>query len=138
MWKTELSGQNLERSCGNMAVENYQKMIVWQKSMDLAIEVYTLTSKLSREEIYSLTSQMRRTTVSIPSNIAEGQGRNSRKEFVRFLAIAKGSKAELETQLLLCVKIGYLAATDINQALSLAEEISKILSALIKNCSTKL
>lgn len=73
--------------------------------MDVAKEIYTITKKMPKEEIYSLTNQMRRAAISIPSNIAEGHARNSRKEYVRFLSIANGSKAELETQLLLCAKI---------------------------------
>ncbi|HQL05934.1 MAG TPA: four helix bundle protein [Treponemataceae bacterium] len=98
--------------------------------------IYSLVKKLPREEIYALSDQMRRAAVSIPSNIAEGQSRNSTKEFIQFLAIAKGSKAELETQLLLCVKVQYLADTDISEAMELLQEIGKMLNALIKTLST--
>jgi four helix bundle protein len=79
---------------------------------------------------------MRRAAVSIPSNIAEGQARNSTKEFLQFLAIAKGSKAELETQLLLCVKVGYLVDSDISEVMNLLQEVGKMLGALTKTLTT--
>ncbi|MDR4508690.1 MAG: four helix bundle protein [Candidatus Brocadiaceae bacterium] len=104
--------------------------------MELARVIYLLVKKLPKEELYSLSDQMRRAAVSIPSNIAEGQARNSTKEFLQFLAIARGSKAELETQLLLCVKVGYLADTDISEAMRLLQEIGKMVSALTKTLST--
>ena len=119
-----------------MGVQSYRDLIVWQKAMEMTAEVYKIVKKLPKEETYSLSDQMRRAAVSIPSNIAEGQARNSRKEFINFLSIAKGSKAELETQLHLCVKIGYLANMDINPTLELLAEISKMLSALIKTLNT--
>ena len=89
-------------------IKDFKDLIVWQKAMVLVAEVYQLVKKLPQEEHFALSDQIRRAAISIPSNIAEGQGRNSTKEFIRFLAIAKGSKAELETQLLLCVRINYL------------------------------
>ncbi|MDR1603422.1 MAG: four helix bundle protein [Gracilibacteraceae bacterium] len=119
-----------------MAVQNYQELIVWQKSMALAKEVYQIVKKLPKEELYSLSVQMRRAAVSIPSNIAEGQARNSTKEFIQFLSVARGSKAEIQTQMLLCVEIGYLANTDILEAMGLAEEVGKMLSALIQKLTT--
>jgi four helix bundle protein len=109
----------------------YQDLIVWQKSMDLAALVYKVTKKLPKEEMYSLTDQMRRAAVSIPSNIAEGQARNSTKEFLHFLRIAQGSKAELETQFLLCLKINYLSDSDTSEAIHLLQEIGKMLTVLI-------
>ena len=115
-----------------MAVSNYQNLNVWQKAMDLAAEIYNLVKKLPKEELFSLSNQMRRAAVSIPSNIAEGNGRQTEGEFQHFLRIAKGSAAELETQLLICKKIGYLANTDINLAMDLLTEISKMITALMK------
>ena len=120
-----------------MSVESYKELIVWQKAMDLTAGVYKLTQKLPKEELYGLSNQMRRAAVSIPSNIAEGQSRNSSKEFCQFLSIARGSKSELETQLQLCVKIGYLGDSDITSLMELLEEISKMLVALIKTVGSR-
>ena len=119
-----------------MGVKSYQELIVWQKAMDLTSLVYMLVKKLPREELFSLSDQIRRAAVSIPSNIAEGQARDSTKEFLHFLAIAKGSKAELETQLLLCVKVGYLAETDISEAISLLQEVGRMMTVLTRSLTT--
>lgn len=81
-----------------LMVQSIQDLIVWQKAMDLVIEVYNLVKELPKEEQYALSDQMIRAAVSIPSNIAEGQSRNSTKEFIQFLSVAKGSNAELQTQ----------------------------------------
>ena len=111
-------------------IKDYKDLIVWQKAMEATAEVYKLAKLLPKEETYALSDQMRRAAISIPSNIAEGQARNSSKEFNQFLAIAKGSKAELETQLLLCVKVGYLTDNDIASAINLLIEIGKIINTL--------
>ena len=111
-------------------IKDYKDLIVWQKAMEAAAEIYKLVKRLPKEEMYALSDQMRRAAISIPSNIAEGQARNSSKEFNQFLAIAKGSKAELETQLLLCVKVGYLTDNDIASAINLLIEIGKIINTL--------
>ncbi len=100
--------------------------------MQLVEEVYRLVHKLPKEETYALSDQMRRAVVSIPSNIAEGNGRESEKEFLRFLSIAQGSNAEIETQLLICSRLGYLSVEEMQEALSMQEEISKMLRILIK------
>ena len=114
-----------------MSVKNFKELIVWQKSMKLAAEVYRLTKKLPKDELFGLTNQLRRAAVSIPSNIAEGNGRDSTKEYLRFLYIARGSRAEVETQLLLCVKLGYLQESEIELALGLCTEVSKMLNTVI-------
>lgn len=114
-------------------MKDFKDLIVWQKAMELVAEVYLLVKKLPKEELFALSDQIRRAAISIPSNIAEGQGRNSTKEFIQFLAIAKGSKAELETQLLLCVKINYLNNSDIETAINLIQEVGKMLNALQKS-----
>ena len=114
-------------------IKDFKDLIVWQKAMELVAEVYILVKKLPKEELFALSDQMRRAAISIPSNIAEGQGRNSSKEYVRFLAFAKGSKAELETQLLLCVKINYLNILEIETAINLIHEIGKMINALQKS-----
>ena len=114
---------------------NYKELKVWQKSMDLAEEIYKLTSKLPLDETYGLISQLKRACVSIPSNIAEGQMRHTTKEYINFLCIARGSNAEIETQLLLCHRIKYLSAEQTQNALSLVNEIGKMLNGLINKLS---
>ena len=118
-------------------MSGYQDLKVWQKAMDLTVEVYRLVKKLPKEETYALSDQMRRAVVSIPSNIAEGRDRNSNKEFVQFLHIARGSKSELETHLLISIRVGYLTETDILQAMQLSKEIGNMLTALIARLQGK-
>ena len=110
----------------------YKDLLVWQKSMDLVVSVYKLMKLLPKDETFNLIDQIRRAVVSIPSNIAEGQSRKNNKEFVQFLYIAKGSKSELETQLDICKRVGYLTDNDLKQTNALLSETSKMLSALIK------
>ncbi len=119
-----------------MKVKNYTELIVWQRSMDFVAEVYTVIKLLPKEESFGLCSQMRRAAVSIPSNIAEGQARNSTKEFIHFLSISNGSRAEIETQLLLCVKIGYVKECDIKKSMELLIEIRKMIYSLMRTLST--
>ena len=121
-----------------MGLQKYEDLIVWQKSMDLVAEVYRIAKLLPGEELYALSSQMRRAAVSIPSNIAEGQERSTTKDFIKYLFIAKGSKAELETQLLICARLQYLTQSQIETAQDLLVEIGKMLNAMIKSLSTKL
>ena len=114
-----------------MKLKTYKDFIVWQKSMDLTVEIYHLVKLLPREETYALSDQMRRAVVSIPSNIAEGQGRNSTKEFINFLSIARGSQMELETQLQICIRLNYITENQAEFALGLCQEINKMLNVLI-------
>ena len=116
---------------------NYKELVVWQKSMDLVIEVYDLITKLPSNEKYELSSQMRRAAVSIPSNIAEGHGRNSSQEFCHFLGIARGSACELETQLLVAKKVLYLSEDDVQKANSLIDEVIRMITAMIKKIQTE-
>ena len=118
-------------------IKDFKDLILWQRAMDLVVEVYNLVKRIPKEELFALSDQIRRAVISIPSNIAEGQGRNSSKEFIHFLSIAKGSKAELETQLLLCVRINYLTESEIEKAMSLIEEVGKMLNSLQKKLTTK-
>ncbi len=122
-------GQKMENK-----VKSYKDLIVWQKSMDLVIEIYKLVKKLPKEETYSLSDQMRRAVVSIPSNIAEGYTRKSTNEYLNFLSIANGSCTELETQLLICERINYLSEADTEKAFVLIDEIG----AIIYHIMTKL
>jgi 30S ribosomal protein S23 len=117
-------------------IKDFKDLFLWQRAMDLVVEVYDLVKKLPKEELFALSDQIRRAVISIPSNIAEGQGRNSSKEFIHFLSIAKGSMAELETQLLLCVRINYLKELEIEKAMSLVEEVGKMLHSLQKRLTT--
>ena len=120
-----------------MSALNYKDLVVWQKSMDLAVEIYKIVGKLPKQETYALSDQMRRASVSVPSNIAEGQERGSDKDFIRFLYIALGSKSELETQLHLAIRIGMLKEEDISTALQLSVEIGKMLNSLISKIAAK-
>lgn len=117
-------------------MSSYKELIVWQKAMELATEVYRIAKLLPREETYVLSDQMRRAAISIPSNIAEGQARNSRKSFIQFLSIANGSNAELQTQCYLCVSLQYLTEETISKVLSLSYEVGRMLNVLIKNLTT--
>ncbi len=114
----------------------YQELVVWQKSVDLAEEVYRLIKLLPKTEEFALSNQMRRAAVSIPSNIAEGQQRRSTKEFLTFLSIARGSLAELETQLILCVRFNYLSIKQIEKTEPLCKEIGLMLISLMKTLET--
>lgn len=117
-------------------VKSYQDLLVWQKAMELVTEIYRIAKLLPREELYALSDQMRRSAVSIPSNIAEGQARNSTREFINFLSVAKGSNAELQTQCLICVRLSYLTGSELETALALSDEVGKMLNTLIKKLST--
>ncbi|MDP3985748.1 MAG: four helix bundle protein [bacterium] len=113
-----------------MKVRTYKELIVWQKSMDLVIEIYKLMVLLPREEIYGLASQMKRAVVSIPSNIAERFRRNHKPEQIQFLSIAYASGAELETQLEICQRIGFLKSSEVQKANQFLEEIMRMLNKL--------
>lgn len=108
----------------------FRDLKVWQVSLCLAEEVYRLSAQFPKHETYGLVSQMQRAAVSVPSNIAEGQARNSSKEFYHFLGIARGSLAELETQLVLAQRLGYLGGEQASPVLEMAEEVGKMLKGL--------
>jgi four helix bundle protein len=110
---------------------NYKNLIVWQKSIELVIEIYKLTESYPKHELYGLTSQSRRCSVSIPSNIAEGRRRGSDNEFIRFLSIAFASGAELETQIEIAKRLNYGHKLDFSKAEALLSEVMKILNKLI-------
>ncbi|HPT71592.1 MAG TPA: four helix bundle protein, partial [Candidatus Cloacimonadota bacterium] len=102
-----------------MDIHNYKELIVWQKAMDFALEVYKLSKSFPKDELYSLTNQIRRAAISVPSNIAEGRCRYSKLEFKQFLSISHGSLAETETQILLAIRLGYITMTQAKTALNL-------------------
>lgn len=112
-------------------MSSFRDLTVWQKGYKLSILVYSLSKKFPKEEIFSLTSQMRRCAISIPSNIAEGHARKSKKEFVQFLYISYGSGAELETQLQMSYDLNYIKENEYTETLSLLSEVMKMLNALI-------
>ena len=112
-------------------MKTYEDLIVWQKAIDLVVAIYTLTDKFPKEEIYGLTSQIRRAVVSIPSNIAEGKMRGGGIEFKRFLLIAFASGAELETQIIISKKLSKTANLDYNKVDSLLSEVMRMLNKLV-------
>ncbi len=109
---------------------SYRDLIVWKKAIDLVSLLYSSTKGFPKEEIYGMTSQIRRAGVSIPANIAEGQGRNSRGEFRQFLGIAQGSLAELETLIIISGNLSYLAPRHTDDLLKKCEEIGRLLAGL--------
>ena len=110
-----------------------EKFVLLRKSHELVLYIYKITQSFPKEEIYSLTSQIRRAAVSIPSNIAEGKARKSKKEFERFLLIARGSLEELSYQMLLSKDLGYIDAKERDAFLKLAAEIGKLLNGVIRS-----
>lgn len=109
----------------------YKDLIVWQQSMDLVEEIYKLVKRLPLEEKYAISDQMRRSAVSVPSNIAEGKSRKPVKEYIHFLSIARGSVNELNTQLLICNRVGLLTEEETGKATELCEEVGGRLYNLI-------
>jgi four helix bundle protein len=107
-------------------MNNYKELKVWQKSIDLAVKIYESTKAFPREELYGLTSQIRRSAVSIPSNIAEGAGRNTNKDFNNFLGISNGSSCELDTQLIIAHRVDFLDAALLNVLQKDISEIQKM------------
>ncbi len=118
-----------------MGGSSYRDLSVWQKSMDLVIACYEATKSFPQNERYRLTSQLQRAAVSIVANIAEGQGRHHRKEFLHHLSIARGSWAELETHIQIAERLNYLTAQKAEQLLSDSEEVGKMLNGLRKSLS---
>ncbi|MDE6143129.1 MAG: four helix bundle protein [Muribaculaceae bacterium] len=120
-----------------MILSDYKKLEVWQLSISAVKEVYLLLNELPSSERFGLSDQIRRSAVSIPSNIAEGHGRNTTKEFIRFLLIAKGSVSELETQLIICCELGFLSKSDCSNAFAMLQSIGKMIYRLINYLEKK-
>ena len=114
-------------------MSSFRDLLVWQKSMDLADVVYRLTRSFPREETFGLAAQLRRSAVSIASNIAEGQGRSSSREFKQFLNIARGSLCELQTQLEIAQRAGLALAEELGSAAQLSHEVGKLLYLLARS-----
>jgi four helix bundle protein len=121
-----------------MTVKSYRDLIAWQKAMELVKLIYRLTDKFPREELFGLTIQVRRAAVSVPSNIAEGQGRNSTKEFINHLSIAYGSLMETETQTLVAEFRQYITADETTSVLTLSSEVGKLINGLSNSLQRKL
>lgn len=119
-------------------MQSYKELIVYQKGYKLALKIYQITKDYPKEEIYGLTSQMRRSAVSIPCNIAEGYRRGHRKEYIQFLYMAHGSCSELETLISLSHDLGLISEQVFQELFGLQEEVSKLLSGLISSLSRSL
>src|SRR5664279_26000 len=112
-------------------VRSYRELVVWQKAVALVTDVYSITKGFPRDEIYGLTSQLRRSAVSIPSNIAEGQGRTTKGEFIQFLCHARGSLFELETQIIIAKELSYIAPEIHGRVTEQITEVARILNGLL-------
>ena len=118
-------------------LKNYKELKVWQKAYKLCLEIYRITTKFPKEEKYGITSQIRRSVVSIPSNIAEGYGRKTTMDYVRMLYISYGSVCELETQILLAGDLGFIEKVELDTLNKDIAEIERMLKALIKSLEDK-
>jgi len=116
-------------------VQSYRDLIVWQKSIVLAKTIYQVTAKFPGEEKFGLIAQMRRAAVSVPSNVAEGQARNTTGEFIQFISHAEGSAAELDTQVHLSVEFGFVATSDATPVFAAIDEIRRMLNSLRRRLS---
>jgi four helix bundle protein len=121
-----------------MPVQSYRQLIAWQKAMELVKLVYELTDKFPGDEKFGVTSQIRRAAVSVPSNIAEGQGRNSTKEFIKYLSIAYGSLMETETQILIAEMRNYITNVESNVVLDKSAEVGRVINGLSNSLRSKL
>jgi four helix bundle protein len=119
-----------------MKSTSYRDLDVWQKAINLAKEIYEITENFPAREIYGITNQLRRSAVSVASNIAEGQARHSKKEFKYFLGISLGSLAELETLLTIALEINYLSKMNFSNLLTSTDEITRMIKGLLKYIST--
>jgi four helix bundle protein len=116
-------------------VKSHKDLLVWQRSMDLVESVYRLTARLPASEQFGLVAQMRRSAVSVPSNIAEGYGRQATGEYRHHLSFSRGSLLELETQAMLCLRLNYLTKDDLEPILKEIAELSKMFGSLISKLS---
>lgn len=119
-------------------IRSHRDLIVWQKAMDLVAAVYQASKKFPKEELYCLTSQLRRAAVSVPANIAEGQGRRSKKEFRQFLGNARGSLLELDTHLDLALRFGYINSMEFETIESQIHEVGRLINGLLRALGTDL
>ncbi len=122
----------------NVKINSYKDLVVWQRSIEMVVAIYELTEQFPKEEIYGLTSQMRRSAVSVPSNIAEGRFRGTRNDYLHFLRMSYGSGAELETQLEISRRLKKTRILDYAKVDGLLTEVMKMLNAIIKKLGVSL
>jgi four helix bundle protein len=121
-----------------MALKSHKELLAWQKAISLVEAVYGLSRGFPKDEIYGLTAQLRRAAVSVPSNIAEGQGRKSTKEFLHHLSIAYGSLMETETQLLISERLGYAQTAQVTEVLEQLAEVGRLINGLSNSLSDRI
>jgi four helix bundle protein len=114
-------------------VRTFRDLVVWQKAIDLVTKIYRVTQNFPKEEMFGLISQLRRAAVSVPSNIAEGQGRLTEKEFRQFLGNARGSLSEVDTQIIIAKNLGYLDESDFKDLSAMIAEVGRVLKGLISS-----
>jgi len=129
--RAENSGQWSVREKKMAEVKSYKDLLIWQKGIDLVVEVYKAVKTFPREELFALSDQIRRSSVSVPSNIAEGQARQHTAEFRQFLHVSLGSLAELDTQTIIANKLGYLSEETLSSISNGITELRKMISSLI-------
>jgi four helix bundle protein len=122
---------------GKAALKSYRDLLVWQKSTDLVVAVYQVAKKLPPTERYGLMAQMQRAAVSIPSNISEGYGRSHRGDYLHHLSVANGSLKEVETQLILSTRLGFLREAEIEEGMQLADEVGRMLASLMQKLGVR-
>jgi four helix bundle protein len=118
-------------------IYSFRDLVVWQKSLDLVTEIYRLSKKFPKDEVFGLTSQIRRAAVSIPSNIAEGRGKSSKGGFQQFLHHSRGSLAEVETQIIIAQNLGYLIAEETDPVMESIAEVGRLLHGLLTSLKKK-
>ena len=126
----------MSESTSQKPIRDYKDLHVWQKAMELAKRIYLLTGRFPPEEKFGLVSQMRRPAISVPSDIAEGQARNTTGEFVQFISHAEGSAAELDTQLRLSIELSFCVTADLEDAFRLLTDVQKMLKRLRSSLTT--
>lgn len=119
--------------CLNGPINSYRDLIAWQRSFDLGLGIYEVTKSFPDAERFNLVSQLRRCAISVPSNIAEGFGRGSRQDYIRFLKVARGSLYETDTQLLFAVRLGYVNDTVYDELKDQLDEAERVLAGLIRS-----
>src|SRR4051795_8853101 len=137
-WTVVRGPWTVRKESDRMAVQTFRDLEVWQLAMDLAAECYRITKTFPRDELFGMTSQIRRSAASIPANIAEGQGRQHTKEFLNHLSIARGSLMELQTHLFLAHRVGLLSENNLAPLLTPCERVSQMISRLRQALERKL